>query len=176
MQFRPGSISRLKPRALSVERQAPRPSLRNGTSCPTSPYLHEERPRKTAAAGIEGAFYGRHYWTGCRGHGVLASRSWASPFTVTTAFQNCALKSAWRRWLAASTSRWNRNSRRRHVRVEPASCLYQAAIGYVITFTLIARVEPDAWVAASFGAIPFTVGLGFFLDSTLVRRDLKASA
>jgi hypothetical protein len=41
---------------------------------------------------------------------------------------------------------------------------------------LIARVEPDAWVAASFGAIPFTVGLGFFLDSTLVRRDLRASA
>lgn len=54
--------------------------------------------------------------------------------------------------------------------------LVSAAVGYVITFTLIARVEPDAWVAASFGAIPFTVGLGFFLDSTLVRRDLKASA
>ncbi len=44
--------------------------------------------------------------------------------------------------------------------------LVSAAIGYVITFALIARVEPDAWVAASFGAIPFTVGLGFFLDST----------
>jgi len=54
--------------------------------------------------------------------------------------------------------------------------LVSAAIGYVITFALIARVEPDAWVAASFGAIPFTVGLGFFLDSSLVRRDLKASA
>jgi hypothetical protein len=54
--------------------------------------------------------------------------------------------------------------------------LVAAAIGYVITFALIARVEPDAWVAASFGAIPFTVGLGFFLDSSLVRRDMKASA
>ncbi|HMK22400.1 MAG TPA: DUF6249 domain-containing protein [Terriglobales bacterium] len=54
--------------------------------------------------------------------------------------------------------------------------LVAAAIGYVITFALIARVEPDAWVAASFGAIPFTLGLGFFVDSTLVRRDLKASA
>ena len=54
--------------------------------------------------------------------------------------------------------------------------LVAAAIGYVVTFALIARVEPDAWVAASFGAIPFTVGLGFFLDSSLVRRDLKASA
>ena len=54
--------------------------------------------------------------------------------------------------------------------------LLSAAIGYVITFALIARVEPDALVAASFGAIPFTLGLGFFLDSSLVRRDLKAAA
>ena len=53
--------------------------------------------------------------------------------------------------------------------------LLAAAIGYVITFALIARVEPDAWVAASFGAIPFTLGLGFFLDSALVRRDLRTS-
>jgi hypothetical protein len=28
--------------------------------------------------------------------------------------------------------------------------------------------------AAAFGVIPFAVGLGFFLDSTLVRRDLRA--
>jgi preprotein translocase subunit Sss1 len=54
--------------------------------------------------------------------------------------------------------------------------LVAGAIGYVITFALVARVEPDAWVAASFGAIPFTLGLGFFLDSTLVRRDLRASS
>jgi len=54
--------------------------------------------------------------------------------------------------------------------------LVAAAIGYVITFSLIARVEPDAWVAAYFGAIPFTIGLGFFLDAALVRRDLKAPA
>jgi hypothetical protein len=53
--------------------------------------------------------------------------------------------------------------------------LVAAAVGYVITFSLIARVEPDAWVAASFGAIPFTLGLGFFLDSALVRRDMHAS-
>jgi hypothetical protein len=53
--------------------------------------------------------------------------------------------------------------------------LVSAALGYVITFALIGRVEPDAWLAASFGAIPFTIGLGFFLDSSLVRRDLKAS-
>ena len=54
--------------------------------------------------------------------------------------------------------------------------LVAGAIGYVTTFALIGRVEPDAWVAASFGAIPFTLGLGFFLDSSLVRRDMRASS
>jgi len=49
------------------------------------------------------------------------------------------------------------------------------AIGYVVTFGLIARVEPDAWVAAAFGIIPFAVGLGFLLDSALVRRDVRVS-
>lgn len=53
--------------------------------------------------------------------------------------------------------------------------LVAGAIGYMITFTLIARVEPDAWIAASFGAIPFTLGLGYFLDSALIRRDARTS-
>ncbi len=53
--------------------------------------------------------------------------------------------------------------------------LVAGAIGYMITFTLIARIEPDAWIAASFGAIPFTLGLGYFLDSALVRRDVRTS-
>jgi len=53
--------------------------------------------------------------------------------------------------------------------------LVSAAIGYVATFAMIARVEPDAFIAASFGAIPFMLGLGFFLDSALVRRDLHAA-
>jgi hypothetical protein len=52
--------------------------------------------------------------------------------------------------------------------------LVAGAIGYIATFGLIARVESDAWIAAAFGIIPLTVGLGFFLDSTLIRRDLKA--
>ena len=52
--------------------------------------------------------------------------------------------------------------------------LVSAALGYSITFALIARVEPDAWVAASFGVIPFVIGMGFFLDSALVRRDARA--
>lgn len=53
--------------------------------------------------------------------------------------------------------------------------LVAASLGYMITFTLIARVEPDAWVAGAFGVIPLTVGLGFFLDAALVRRDIKSS-
>ena len=53
--------------------------------------------------------------------------------------------------------------------------LVSGALGYTITFALIARVEPDAWVAAFFGIIPLAVGLGFFLDSVLIRRDLRAS-
>ena len=53
--------------------------------------------------------------------------------------------------------------------------LVATAIGFATTFSLIARVEPDAWMAASFSAIPFALGLGFFLDSTLVRRDMHPS-
>jgi hypothetical protein len=49
------------------------------------------------------------------------------------------------------------------------------SLGYVITLALIARVEPDAWVAASFGIIPFAVGVGCFVDSALVRRDVRVS-
>jgi hypothetical protein len=52
--------------------------------------------------------------------------------------------------------------------------LTSAAVGYVIAFALIARADPDAWVAAAFGVIPLAVGIGFFLDSTLIRRDVKA--
>jgi hypothetical protein len=53
--------------------------------------------------------------------------------------------------------------------------LTSGALGYAITFALIARVEPDAWVAATFAVIPFAIGVGCFLDSALVRRDLRVS-
>jgi hypothetical protein len=49
------------------------------------------------------------------------------------------------------------------------------AVGYMMAFSIIARYEPDAMMAAAFGAIPFTLGLGFLLDSVLIRRDAKAS-
>jgi hypothetical protein len=52
--------------------------------------------------------------------------------------------------------------------------LTSAAIGYTLAFALIARAEPDAWTAAAFGVIPLAVGVGFFLDSTLIRRDARA--
>jgi uncharacterized protein DUF6249 len=52
--------------------------------------------------------------------------------------------------------------------------LVAGAIGYMITFALIARMDSDAWVATAFGIIPLSVGIGFFLDSTLIRRDLNA--
>jgi hypothetical protein len=52
--------------------------------------------------------------------------------------------------------------------------LTAASLGYMITFALISRYESDAWVAGAFGIIPLTVGLGFFLDSTLIRRDLRS--
>jgi hypothetical protein len=52
--------------------------------------------------------------------------------------------------------------------------LVTGALGYMLTFALIARVESDALIAAAFGIIPLSVGLGFFLDSALIRRDLHA--
>jgi len=52
--------------------------------------------------------------------------------------------------------------------------LVAGSLGYMITFALIARMDSDAWIAAAFGVIPLTVGLGFFLDSKLIRRDLNA--
>ena len=53
--------------------------------------------------------------------------------------------------------------------------LVTGALGYISTFALIARVEHEAWMAAAFGIIPQAVGIGFFLDSALIRRDLGAS-
>jgi hypothetical protein len=53
--------------------------------------------------------------------------------------------------------------------------LTAAAIGYIVTFALIARVNYDAWEAAAFGAIPLALGLGFFLDAALIRRDQHAA-
>jgi len=49
------------------------------------------------------------------------------------------------------------------------------AVGYMLAFSIVARIEHDALMAAAFGAIPFTLGLGFLLDSVLIRRDAHAA-
>jgi hypothetical protein len=53
--------------------------------------------------------------------------------------------------------------------------LAAAAIGYMVCCALIGRVEPDALTAAAFGVIPMAIGLGFFVDFALIRRDARAS-
>jgi len=53
--------------------------------------------------------------------------------------------------------------------------LVAGAVGWMLAFTLVARTEPEALTAAAFGAIPFMLGLGYFLDSFLIRRDSRAS-
>jgi hypothetical protein len=53
--------------------------------------------------------------------------------------------------------------------------LVSGALGYIATFVLLGRVEPDATVAATFGMIPLAIGLGFFIDHALIQRDAKAN-
>ena len=53
--------------------------------------------------------------------------------------------------------------------------LVAGAVGYMLAFTILARYEPDAMMAGAFGAIPFALGLGYLLDSLLIRRDVRAS-
>ncbi|OLE10140.1 MAG: hypothetical protein AUG89_12970 [Acidobacteria bacterium 13_1_20CM_4_56_7] len=55
--------------------------------------------------------------------------------------------------------------------------LVSGAIGYILTFALIAQIEhePETWVAAALGIIPLAVGIGYFVDWTMIRRDARAS-
>jgi hypothetical protein len=53
--------------------------------------------------------------------------------------------------------------------------LVAGAIGYIVTFALIGRHEPDAMTAATLGVIPLAIGLGFFVDHALIRRDARAN-
>jgi len=54
--------------------------------------------------------------------------------------------------------------------------LISGALGYMVTFGIIAKIasEPDAWTAAAFGIIPLAIGIGCFLDFTLIRREARA--
>jgi hypothetical protein len=55
--------------------------------------------------------------------------------------------------------------------------LVSAGIGFILMFAMIARAvnEPETMAAAAFGVLPLAVGIGYFLDAMLIRRDLKAS-
>ena len=50
-------------------------------------------------------------------------------------------------------------------------------LGFLVALGLIAQIEhePDTWAAAVLGVIPFAIGIGYFVDFTLIRRDLHAS-
>jgi hypothetical protein len=55
--------------------------------------------------------------------------------------------------------------------------LVSAGLGFFLMFAMIARFanEPQTMIAASFGILPLVVGLGYFVDATLIQRDIKAS-
>jgi hypothetical protein len=48
--------------------------------------------------------------------------------------------------------------------------------GFTLAFTALGRFEHEALEAAVFGIIPITVGIGYFIDSVIVRRELHPSA
>lgn len=61
-----------------------------------------------------------------------------------------------------------------HARSRRAGILLVAGgLGYSLTFALVSRVEPDAMTAAAFGIIPAAIGIGYFIDATLVRREMN---
>jgi hypothetical protein len=54
--------------------------------------------------------------------------------------------------------------------------LVSGALGYILTFGLIARIEaePETWVAAAFGLIPLAIGFGYFVDWAFIRREARS--
>ena len=55
--------------------------------------------------------------------------------------------------------------------------LVTGGLGFIAMFAVIARVvgEPETLAAAAFGILPLAVGIGYFLDAAMIRRDLKTS-
>ncbi len=53
--------------------------------------------------------------------------------------------------------------------------LVSTAIGIALCFYLIGMIEPDARTVSAFALIPLLIGLGFFLDAYLVRREMRRS-
>jgi hypothetical protein len=56
--------------------------------------------------------------------------------------------------------------------------LCSGAVGFIIAMGLIATIEHerDTWTASAVAVIPLAVGIGYFLDAALIRRDLKATS
>ena len=56
--------------------------------------------------------------------------------------------------------------------------LVSGALGFIIAFGLIATIERerDTWTAAALAVIPLAIGLGYFLDSTLIRHDANPAS
>ena len=54
--------------------------------------------------------------------------------------------------------------------------LCAGALGVIAAFGFIAQIEhdPEVWVPAAFAIIPLAVGIGYFLDYSLIRRDASA--
>jgi hypothetical protein len=55
--------------------------------------------------------------------------------------------------------------------------LVTGALGYMLAFGLIARIEmePGTWAAVALGVIPLAVGIGYFLDASSIHKDLRTS-
>jgi len=51
------------------------------------------------------------------------------------------------------------------------------ALGYIATFGLIAQLQADrdVWTAAAFGIIPLAIGIGYFLDWSMIRGDARSA-
>jgi hypothetical protein len=51
--------------------------------------------------------------------------------------------------------------------------LASGALGYIACCALLGRADPDAWTATALGVVPLMIGLGYFVDCALIRRDLR---
>lgn len=58
-----------------------------------------------------------------------------------------------------------------------AILLICGSLGFILALGLVAQIEhdPETWTAAVFGIIPLAIGIGYFLDFSLIRRDAHAS-
>ncbi len=60
-----------------------------------------------------------------------------------------------------------------HARSRKAAILLIAGgLGYMLTFMWLSKFEADTMQAAVFGIIPISIGIGYFVDAVLVRREL----